>query len=251
MKYFDVVVLGAGSAGEPIATALASAGRSVALIEQLRVGGECAYVSCMPSKAMLRSAQVRNTAKNLVVLGGASYPVDLDDHFEAYRWAAVRRDRIAKFRNDADSAASAVKVGVELYRGTGIFTNFNRISVGKDELTWTDLVLATGSSPTIPKIDGLDEIEFWSSEDALSAPECPKSVLIVGGGPVGCELAQVYSRFGSETTLVEFSDQLAGKEHPDIARRLAHNLRSEGVNVLLNTKVSKVEITDDKKTLVH
>ena len=251
MKHFDVVVLGAGSAGELIATTLARAGRSVALIEKLRVGGECAYVSCMPSKAMLRSAQVRNTAKKLVILGGASYPVELDDDFEAFNWAALRRDRIAEFRNDSSAAASAIKAGVALYRGTGIFTQENQISVGHDEISWTDLVLATGSSATIPKIDGLDDIEYWSSDDALSAPDRPKSVLIVGGGPVGCELSQLFSRFGSVTTLVQFSTQLAGKEDPEIVKRLTQNLKSDGVNILLNTNVLKVELTSDKNSLVH
>ena len=237
MKLFDVVVLGAGSAGELVATTLASAGRSVALIEKFRVGGECAYVSCMPSKAILRSAQVRNTAKNLVALAGASHPIKLDDDFVAFRWAAARRDRIAKFRDDSFYAASAVKTGVELYRGSGVFTALNKISVGADELSWTDLVIATGSSPTIPKISGLNEIEFWTSDVALSVTELPKSVLIIGGGPVGCELAQIFSRFGTDTTIVQFGDQLAGKEHPELAKRLAQNLRSEGVKVLLNINV--------------
>jgi dihydrolipoamide dehydrogenase len=251
MTHFDVVVVGAGSAGELIATTLAKAGRSVALIEKLRVGGECAYVSCMPSKAMLRSAQTRQTAKNLVELGGASRKVELDDDLEAFRWAASRRDRIADFRQDADAATRAVNSGVNLFRGTGIFSGGNRLTVNENEFTWTDLVVATGSTSTIPNVEGLDGIEFWTSDVALSAPERPKSILIIGGGPVGCELAQIFSRFGAKTTVVQFSDQLAGKEHPEIAKRLTANLRRDGIDVLLNTSVTKVERVSENEVLVH
>lgn len=248
--HFEVVILGAGSAGEYIATTLAQAGRSVALIEKLRVGGECAYVSCIPSKAMLRSTQVRNIAKNLVSLGGASREVVLDDDQDGFRAAAERRDRIAEFRDDTTTAARAAKMGVQLFRGNGVFTGVDRIEVGQEELSWNDIILATGSTSTIPEIEGLDEIEYWTSDVALSVLERPKSVLIVGGGPVGCELAQIFSRFGAETFIVQFSDQLAGKEHPEIAMRLAENLRAEGVKIILNTNVIKVEQTSDNQVLV-
>ncbi|MBC7462668.1 MAG: NAD(P)/FAD-dependent oxidoreductase [Actinobacteria bacterium] len=251
MKHFDVLVLGAGSAGELIATTLAKAGRSVALVESLRVGGECAYVSCMPSKAMLRSAQVRKMAGDIVPLGAARHSVDLGEDFDAFRWAAIRRDGIAEYRIDEEAADRARKLGVELFRGKGKFTGVDQLLVNSDELTWTDLVISTGSTSTIPDIDGLSEIDFWTSDEALSAPESPASVLIVGGGPVGCELAQIFSRFGTKTTIVQFSEQLADKEHPDIASRLTENLRSEGVDILLNTNVLKVQTSAEKMTLVQ
>jgi len=251
MKHFEVVVLGAGSAGELIATTLARAGRSVGLIEKLRVGGECAYVSCMPSKAMLRSAQVRELAKKTVSLGATTTAFELDDGFNAFHWAAERRDRITKNRDDSAASAAAMKEGVELFRGNGVITGLNQILINKDEVSWTDLVIATGSIATIPKIEGLETISTWTSDDALSAEDCPKSVLIIGGGPVGCELAQIFSRFGAKTTLLEFGPQLAGKEHPDIAIRLARNLQQDGVTVLLDTKAIKTELAPDKRSLVH
>ena len=185
MKHFDVVVLGAGSAGELIATTLARAGRSVALIEKLRVGGECAYVSCMPSKAMLRSAQIRELAKETVSLGATSTPLVLDDEIKAFHGAVARRDRVAEFRDDSAASAAAIKDGVQLYRGNGVITGPNSISINQEELRWIDLVIATGSVPTIPKIEGLETISAWTSEDALSAGDRPSSVLIVGGGRAG------------------------------------------------------------------
>lgn len=251
MKLFDVVVLGAGSAGELIANTLAGEGKTVALVEKLRVGGECAYVSCMPSKAMLRSSKARNDAKQLFALGGASEVLHFDDDRSAFRSAAARRDRIVHFRHDDEAAEHAIKLGVELFRGSGIFNAVNRLKIGADEFGWKDLVIATGSQASIPKIEGLGSIDYWTSDAALSVSEIPESVLIVGGGPVGCELAQVFARFGSKTTLVQFSDQLADREDREVSNRLAENLRTDGVQVHLNASVMKVELTPDQKTLIH
>lgn len=251
MKLYDVIVFGAGSAGELIATTLAKEGKSVALIEKLRVGGECAYVSCMPSKAMLRSAQVRNLAKESVRLGGSSDPLKLGSNPEAFSAAARRRDAIADFRNDHLAAAKAEQVGVELIRGFGAITGDKEITVEDQRYGWADLVIATGSKASIPKIMGLSEIEFWTSDQALSTSIIPRSVLIVGGGPVGCELAQIFSSFGSTTTLVEFSDQLASKEHPAIAERLSRVLSDGGIKVIKNTKVESIEKLVGNRSLAH
>lgn len=251
MKQFDVVVLGAGSAGELIAKTLSQAGRSVALIEKLRVGGECAYVSCMPSKAMLRSAQIRKLAKNTVAFGASSTPLNMDSDNDAFHQAAARRDRIADYRDDSASSAAVKAAGIALFRGSGFVIGPNLISIDQMELGWKDLVIATGSLPTIPKIEGLDTVDSWTSDEALSVGDCPRSVLIIGGGPVGCELAQIFTRFGSETTLVQSGPQLADQEHFDVAARLAQNLEDDGVTILLNTEVVKVELTTENQTLVY
>ena len=198
MNHFDVVILGAGSAGEAIANTLAAAGRSVAMIEKLRVGGECAYISCMPSKAMLRSALARNQTKKLVLLGGSSRQVELADDGAAFRTAVLRRELIVHNRSDLTAAAQAISGGVALYRGNGIFTARDRITIGGDELSWDDLVISTGTRALIPKIEGLEKIEFWTIDMALSSQQAPESVLIVGGGPVGCELSQIFVSFGAK-----------------------------------------------------
>lgn len=250
MNKFDVVVVGAGSAGELIANTLAQKGKSVALVEKLRVGGECAYVSCMPSKAMLRSSQVRMATKNIVSLGGAQQDANLGEDLEAFPIAAARRDRISEYRSDVGAAESAHEAGVKLFRGTGVIAGTNLLKVGDEELTWRDLVISTGSTPNVLKIPGLEEIDYWNSDDALSISEAPKSLLIIGGGPVGCELSQIFTRFGSRTTLVELEKHLAGKEHPDIAARLKQNLESDGVQVFVETSVTKVELEPSGQTKV-
>ena len=241
MKSFDVVVLGAGTAGEKVAITLAKAGRSVAMVEKLRVGGECAYISCMPSKAMLMSARSRSSAKKLVSLGGSSRPVALDDGESAFASAVARRDRIVLNRSDSAAADQVRREGIELFRGDGIFTGSDRLSIAGEELSWSDLVICTGSRATIPEIPGLEGIDYWTSDLALSAARIPTSVLIMGGGPVGCELSQIFCSFGVATHLVQSPPQLAGREHPEIANRLADNLIELGVSLHLNTNVLKVE----------
>lgn len=241
MDSFDVVVLGAGSAGEVISTTLARQGRRVVLVEALRVGGECPYVACMPSKAMLRSAQARHETRSLVELAGASAPVALDGDEEAFRAAVERRDEIAEHRDDADTANMVEQAGVVLVRGRGRVVRPGVVEVDGRELAYTDLVIATGSTPTTPPIDGLDEVPTWTSDEALSAQERPQSLLVMGGGAVGCELAQVHARFGVRTVLVEAGPQVAGKEETSIAELLAQVLRDDSVEVRLETKAERFE----------
>jgi dihydrolipoamide dehydrogenase len=251
MKQFDVVVLGAGSAGELIANTLSEAGKSVALIEELRVGGECAYVSCMPSKAMLRSSQVRHSLKDVVKYGAASNAIELDDNKAAFDTAVRRRNEIAENRSDAGDAKESRAAGVEIVRGTGVFSGKKSISVGEVEIGWTDLIISTGSSASVPDIEGINSVEFWTSDVALSSSIYPESILIIGGGAVGCELAQIYARFGVPTTIVEFTNQLAGNEPAEISTRLAKTLQDDGVKILLNTKVASIEKAPDGKSAIH
>jgi pyruvate/2-oxoglutarate dehydrogenase complex dihydrolipoamide dehydrogenase (E3) component len=245
METFDVVVLGAGSAGELAATTLAEAGRRVALVEDLRVGGECPYVACMPSKAMLRSAEARHAARRLDVVGGAGGAPVLDDDADAFRAAVRRRDELAEHRDDAEAAQAAGDAGVELVRGRGRVVRPGVLAVrgsgAERELGWTDLVVATGSTPTPPPVDGLDQVPTWTSDQALAAQERPASLLVVGGGAVGCELAQVHARFGVRTVLVDPGEQLLGREETSIAERLAQVLRDDGVDVRLGVEAVRAE----------
>jgi pyruvate/2-oxoglutarate dehydrogenase complex dihydrolipoamide dehydrogenase (E3) component len=239
MESFDVVVLGAGSAGESIARAVAEAGRSVALVEQLRVGGECPYVACMPSKAMLRSAEARADTRQLTDLGGASTPAALDDDALAFRSAAQRRDDISVHRDDAEAAQGLQGAGVTLVRGRGRVARDGVLEVDGRELRWRDLVVGTGSTPVRPPVDGLEDVPTWTSDEALSAQDRPESLLVMGGGAVGCELAQVHARFGVAVTLVESGPRLAGTEEPSIADLLADALRASGVDVRLGVSVER------------
>ena len=244
MDSFDVVILGAGSAGESIARTLAENGRSVALVEAGLVGGECPYLACMPSKAMLRSASARATAADLPSLGAAAQHVDLGDPVAAHRSAVQRRDDIAEHLDDSDAAGSLQEAGVTLVRGRGRVTAPGVVTVDGRELGWTDLVLSTGSSAVVPPIDGLDDAPTWTSDQALTSQERPASLLVLGGGAVGCELSQVHARFGTKVVLVDTSDQLLGREETSIAELLEQVLRDEGIDVRVGTGLDRVEAVD-------
>jgi dihydrolipoamide dehydrogenase len=217
VESFDVVVLGAGSAGEALSTELAREGRRVALVEALRVGGECPYVACMPSKSLLRSAQARADARRLTELAGASQQPGLDGEDGAYRRAVERRDEVAEHRDDSDAADGVQEAGVVLVRGRGRVVRDGVVAVDGRELGYRDLVLATGSEPVRPDVPGLEAVPTWTSDEALSAQERPASLLVMGGGAVGCELAQAHVRFGVRTTWSS-GPQVAGKEEPPSRR---------------------------------
>ena len=251
MESYEVVVLGAGSAGELIANGLAEAGKRVALVEALRVGGECPYVACMPSKSLLRSAEARTLAHGLKDLGGAASLPTLDDDDLAFRAAVGRRDEIAEGRDDGDAAKAVQNNGVTLLRGTGRITAPGLIEVDGTELGWTDLVVSTGSHPVRPDIPGLDEVPTWFSDEALSAQDRPSSLIVLGGGAVGCELAQAHTAFRVKVTLIESGSQLLGKEETSIANELATALRKSGVDVRLGVDVERAERTDDGLARMH
>ena len=240
MAEFDVVVLGAGSAGELIANEAAAAGLNVALVEGHLVGGECPYVACVPSKAMLRSAEVRQLLHNARDLGATSKVFDLDDDEQAFTVAVARRDRLSDLGDDAGAVHNLAENGVRLLRGHGTITAAGRIDVDGVEHRWSELVIATGSVANWPPIPGIDDVPTWTSDQALTTDRRPESMLILGGGPVGCELAQMYARFGVEVTLVEATDQLLAGENPTIADVLADVLRSDGVDVQLGVRVDSV-----------
>lgn len=244
MNAFDVVVLGGGSAGEVVAAMLARAGRRVALAAAGLVGGECPYLACMPSKALLRSAHARAEAARLDRLGGASVPPAIEDARAAFAAAVARRDEVAEHRDDTGSARSLADAGVHLVRGHGRIREPGVVEVASHRLGFRDLVLSTGSRPVPPPVDGLAGVPTWASDEALSSPLLPERLAIIGGGPVGCELAQVYAAFGARVTLLEAGPRLLGREPRFVGDLLAEVLRADGVDVRADTKASSAEPAD-------
>ena len=249
MAAFDVIILGAGTAGESIAKNVAQAGRTVALVEAGRVGGECPYVACMPSKSLLRSATVRHQATRSVALGATAGPVALDDPAAGYARATARRDEVAHHRDDADAATSVERQGVTLLRGRGRVVGEGVVEVGGARYGFTDLVIGTGSRPVHPPIEGLDTVPTWTSDEALSTHERPASLLVLGGGPIGCELAQVYARFGVDVTLVESAPRLVAKEEASVSAVLAAVLRDDGIDLRLGAEVTRAEVVGGRVRL--
>jgi pyruvate/2-oxoglutarate dehydrogenase complex dihydrolipoamide dehydrogenase (E3) component len=222
----DVVVLGGGSGGEAVARQVAEAGRTVTLVEAGLVGGECPYFACMPSKAMLYAA----------------------GHGLSWSEAVAFRDEAAAGRDDSDAARELEQAGVRIVRGRGVITAAGEVTVGAEVLRGRDLVIATGSEPALPPIDGMDDIDHWTSEDALSSDELPPSLVVLGGGPVGCELAQIYARFGVDVTLIESAPRLLANEPDFVGDGIATALRADGVDVVVDTTVERVEQAGDAVT---
>lgn len=225
---YDTVVIGSGSGGGTAAELLATAGHSVALIEDHRVGGCCHYVACVPSKSLLISAR-RHRA----------HPDELD-----WQEAIRRRDDAAGNRDDSDAVRAYQNSGVTVIRGHGRITGRRAVTVNGATLRWRRaLLLGTGSEPLRPDVDGLAGPQLWTSDQALSATELPGSLLVIGGGPVGCELAQVYASFGCRVILVETADRLLAAEQPWVGDRLAAALRGAGVDVRTGTGVQRIRRT--------
>ena len=237
----DVVVLGAGSAGEMLASLLAPLGKSVLVIEKHLIGGECPFYSCMPSKALLRSAAARFDAAHTVSLGATSIPLTLDDRRSAFACAVARREKICAFHSDFSAEQNMIDLGVKIVRGTGVITRPGTVSVGQENFEYDQLVISTGSAPVIPPIPGLDAVDAWTTDKALTSSELPDTLIIIGGGPAGCELAQIYSRFGTKVTIVEAAARLIGREEELISRALAQTLDAEGIELVLGTPISSVE----------
>src|SRR5579859_3273628 len=232
MGAFDVVVLGGGTAGVHVATEVVRGGKSVALVEAGLIGGESPYLACLPSNSLLLSA-----GRGL-----------------AWEDAVARRTEVTGGLDDSGAAQRLSAAGVAVFRGTGLVTGPGSVSVslssgGSASLTWSDLVVATGCEPVAPPIEGLSDIPTWTTADALCSPDLPRRLLVLGGGPAGCELAQIFAAFGSQVTLIEADARLLSGEAAFAGEILAAALRRAGVEIFLGSPATKAERTPEGLTL--
>src|SRR5215510_1447027 len=250
MDTYDVVILGGGSAGETVATLVARGGKSVAVVEERLLGGECPYFACMPSKAMLHSAEIRHWITGAPAHGAVSRPLSLDEGKLAYRAAAARRHEIADRLDDAERARELRALGVVVHRGRGRVVRAGALEVDGRVIGWRELVVAVGTAAKIPPIEGLTLVSAWTSEDVYTSSELPESALVLGGGPVGCEIAQVLARFGARVTLVQRAPRLIPAEEPAVAEILAAVLRQDGIDIRLSAKAVRAEAHPEAARLV-
>ncbi|MFD0683119.1 dihydrolipoyl dehydrogenase family protein [Actinomadura fibrosa] len=220
--HYGAVVLGGGTAGTLVASGLARAGRDVALVENRLVGGESPYHACVPSKSLLSSAR----------------------RGETWELAVARRDELARRREDDRAVARLAEDGVTVLRGRGRVLEPGRLDVDGTGLGFDDLVVCTGSEPAVPAVEGLADVPYWTSDEALSVPDLPRRLVVLGGGPVGCEMAQVYAAFGSQVAVVEASGGLLTAEAAFAGEALADALRRMGVDLRLGSGLGHVERKD-------
>ena len=236
---YHLVVVGAGTAGLVSAAGAASLGARVAIVEQARMGGDCLNTGCVPSKALLSAARIADVVRKSTAFGiERTGPVQVDFRAVMERMRALQAELAAP-----DSARRFQQLGVDVFFGNGSFTSHNSVDVGGVQLRFKKAVIATGTRPAVPPVPGLESVHYLTNETIFSLTELPKRLAIIGGGPVGCELAQAFVRFGSEVYLIESSSSILPREERDAADLVAKALKRDGVHLLCSAKHLNVSQT--------
>lgn len=237
---YDAVVLGAGPAGEVAAGVLVDAGLKVALVERELVGGECGYWACMPSKTLLRPPEARHES---MAVAGVSTP--------ALDWprVAAYRDWMIRNLDDSGAVSGYEKQGVAVFKSSGTLAGPGKVAVDGKVLESEHVIVATGSEPVIPPIEGLAEAGYWTNREATTLKEIPKSAVFIGGGAVGVELGQMLARFGSEVTIVQGADRLLNREEPEVSRLIADFLAEDGVTVVVGRRATRVRVEGGERVV--
>lgn len=239
---FDVVVIGGGTAGLVTASGCARLGRRVALVEKQALGGDCLWTGCVPTKALVATARLAHQMRNAAAFGLERHepkisPRSIMDSMRETQRVTSKHDDPAKFRT----------LGIDVIQGSATLTSRNEVDVDGRRLTAKDIVIATGSRTAVPPIPGLSESGFIDHVSFLERDDFPRSLLIIGGGSIGVEFAQIFRRFGCDVTLIEMTDDIVGKEDHDIIARLRETLAGEGVSIRTGWSVTSVRVAATKK----
>ena len=244
---YKLVVIGAGPAGLVTAIAAANLGAKVALVEKHLMGGDCLNVGCVPSKALIRSARAVADVRRAGTFGvnvGGEVEVDFPAIMERMR-------RLRADMSHHDSVERFSDVGIDVFLGSGRFTGRDSIVVEGEELKFERACVATGARATIPPIPGLADAGYLTNESVFSLTELPRRLAVIGAGPIGCELAQSFARFGSEVTLLDMADHVLAREDADAAAIVQEALAEDGIELALGASITGVAAEGDGKTVTY
>ncbi len=233
---FDAIILGMGPGGEAVAGRLLGAGKNIAVVERELLGGECAYWACIPSKTLLRPAEVKGEAKR--AQGTSAPTLDLNDAFD-YRDAMIRN------LDDSGEVESYEEQGARVIKGEGRLSGAGRVEVSSEVLEAEHVVVATGSASNMLPIEGLEDVTVWTNREATTTREVPERALIIGGGPNGIETSQWLSRMGCRVTLVQSPDRLIDREDPKVGEIIQEILEEESIDVRVGRKVEQARKESD------
>ena len=239
---YDIVIIGGGSAGLVVASAAAQLKAKVALVERHKLGGDCLWFGCVPSKSLIHASRVAYQVKNAARFGIYTEPPEIEfakvtGHVQQVIANIQPHDSPERFRG----------LGVEVIFGEGKFIDKKTFEVDGQQLTARAFVIATGSRPAIPSVKGLHSADFLTNEKVFDLKERPNSLVIIGAGPIGCELGQAFSRLGSNVTIISSKSHILPKEEPEAALVVQKQFESEGINILKEVRAEKVEVVDGKK----
>ncbi|MGI8774131.1 MAG: dihydrolipoyl dehydrogenase family protein [Actinomycetota bacterium] len=240
-REFDVIVIGMGVGGEEVAGTLAEAGLDVLAVEKNLVGGECPYWGCIPSKMMVRAAGALAETFRVGKLAGEAHA-----HPDYSPVATRIRDEATDDWNDKVAVDRFEGKGGTLLRGTARFVGPREVEVDGDRYTARrGVVIATGGSPAVPPVEGLQDVEFWTNHEAIEAKEVPESLIVLGGGPIGLEIGQSFSRFGTTVAVVEMAERILPLEEPENALALQEALSDDGIEVHTGVSAATVKRAAD------
>ena len=241
---YDLVVIGGGTAGLVAAMGGAGLGARVALVERHRLGGDCLNTGCVPSKALLRSAHVVGELRRAAGLG-----IEVGEFRADFGRVMQRlRDRRSQLAAN-DSAARFRKAGVDVFFGQARFSSPTAVDVDGQGLSFRRAVIATGGRPAVPPIEGLDDVPFLTNESVFDLTTLPRRLLVIGAGPIGCELAQAFARFGSAVTVIDRGAHVLPREEPDAAAIVEGALERDGVQLVLGAEIDRVTARADEIVL--
>ncbi len=238
---YNLVVIGAGTAGLVTAAGAAGLGAKVALIERHLMGGDCLNVGCVPSKGVISAARAAAAVRDAGKFG-VSVPEEVSVDFAA---VMERMRRLRAGIAHVDSAARFRDLGVDVFLGDGQFVGGDTVQVGDAKLKFKKAVIATGARAAAPPIPGLDDVDYLTNETLFSLTELPKRLAVIGAGPIGCEMAQTFARLGSEVFLIEAAHGVLPREDPEAAAIVEASLKRDGVNLLCCGKETRFSSTDE------